>query len=122
MASFKRIAEKILGLIEKPDLRLGIFTISFASLIVARLIIEGAISRFQSHSFAYFFSEFSHTFLFFSLAFSVLLAVLLPLARKSVPETASVLLFGFLIILSPPIIDKLIFGDSNAGKAIDGGK
>ncbi|MEI6650618.1 MAG: UbiA family prenyltransferase [Candidatus Moraniibacteriota bacterium] len=110
----KTVAEWVKTLIETVEsapFSLGSFVISFTALIIVRLLIESGIGGFSTESLPFLFSEFSHTFLFFLFSF----LLFLPLARlagaSSWSRAANLLLFGFLIIWTPPIIDKLIFGD-----------
>lgn len=99
-----------LAVIENAPLSLLGFGGSFVSLIILRLMIEGALGSFSQKSFEYLFFEFTHTFLFFLFAFSLFLPLLAYLNRETLLRTANLLLFGFLIILTPPIIDTLILG------------
>ena len=81
-------------------------------LIVLRLSIEGALGSFSPSTFQAFFVEFSHTFLFFLFAFILFLPLLSFLTKESILHTVNTLLFGFFIILTPPIVDTLLFGQN----------
>lgn len=105
---------QIIESIENFPLTLAGFMVSFFALIFARLLIENALlGMFQEHSFFYFFFEFTHTFLFFLVAF----LFLIPLARFAggvdFTKAANFLLSGFIIILTPPIIDAIVFRGRN---------
>ena len=103
---------KILSTIENtPQTLLG-FLGAFSMLIVLRLIVEGALGLFELKSFQGLFVEFSHTFLFFLFAFILFLPLLSFLTKESIERTVNVLLFGFFIILTPPIVDTLLFGQN----------
>lgn len=101
---------KLIGRIENAPLTLGSFLVSFLALILARLSIEGALAWFKEDSFHFFFFEFSHTFLFFLCSFLIILPIVRYAGGGNLKQAANMLLFGFLITLTPPIIDRLIFG------------
>ncbi|MFC1622821.1 UbiA family prenyltransferase [Patescibacteria group bacterium] len=54
------------------------------------------------------FYEFSHTFLFFLLSYVIFLAIFRKFIQKDLQKSSNVLLFGYLIIILPPIIDFII--------------
>ncbi|MCW1888006.1 MAG: UbiA family prenyltransferase [Candidatus Moranbacteria bacterium] len=82
---------------------------AFLCIIVLRLSIESGLGHFSKKSFSFIFFEFTHTFLFF--LFSLLLFIFLFrfLIKESLLRVGNILLFGFFIILLPPIIDTWIF-------------
>lgn len=106
----KRFCLKLIERIENAPLTLGSFLASFLALILARLSIEGALAWFKEDSFHFFFFEFSHTFLFFLCSFIIILPIVRYAGGGSLKQAANMLFFGFLITLTPPIIDRLIFG------------
>ncbi len=97
--------------VESAPMTLGGFATAFTSIILVRLLIESGTNGFASENHEYLFYEFSHTFLFFLFSF----LLFLPMARfagaSSWKRAANLLLVGFLIIWTPPIVDKIIFGD-----------
>lgn len=95
--------------IEEMPVTLATFVTAFFALIVARLAIENALGLFAEHSFFFFFFEFTHTFLFFLCSFLLLLPLVRYAGKIDFQKAVSMLLFGFLIILTPPIIDTLVF-------------
>jgi 4-hydroxybenzoate polyprenyltransferase len=96
--------------IENFPLTIANFTMSFFALIFARLMIENAlIGLFQERTFFYFFFEFTHTFLFFLFAFMLLIPVARFAGEVDFTKAINFLLCGFIIILTPPIIDAIIF-------------
>lgn len=95
---------------ERAPLTLGLFCISFLALIGLRLTIELGLSGFKPEALTELFFTFAHTFLFFLLSFLLFLPVLTRGAELPFKQAANALLFGFLVIILPPIIDKLIFG------------
>lgn len=114
MKIMKRIAEsvgKVLEAVETAPLSLASFTFSFLALIFVRLLVESGVNGFPTEPFAYHFFECSHTLLFFLFAFLCFLPVARIAGAATWTRAANLLLFGFLIVWTPPILDKLIFGD-----------
>ncbi|MBI2439480.1 MAG: UbiA family prenyltransferase [Candidatus Moranbacteria bacterium] len=109
----KRFFFHTLHMIENTPLTLASFAMTFFALIVARLLIENALGLFQPQSFFYLFFEFAHTFLFFLCSFILLLPLVRFAGNTDYEKAAHVLLFGFLIILTPPIIDVWIFNGAH---------
>ena len=98
----------LIRVIERTETSLGLWLVSFGSLILMRLLVESWLFRFSGLSPAFLFFEWAHNVLFFLLSFLLFLPLFRLFARVSLSEASNVLLFGFLIILSPPIIDFLI--------------
>ncbi|MFZ2187341.1 MAG: UbiA family prenyltransferase [Candidatus Moraniibacteriota bacterium] len=99
--------------IENAPLTLATFVTTFFALILARLLIENTLGYFSEHTFFYLFFEFTHTFLFFLCSFILILPIIRFAGAADLKKAANILLFGFLIILTPPLIDRWIMG---AGK------
>ena len=95
--------------IEDTPLTLASFVTAFFALIAMRLLVENTLGRFVEHSFFYFFFEFTHTFLFFLCSFLLLLPLVRYAGKSNLMQATNILLFGFLIIITPPIIDTVIF-------------
>lgn len=106
----KRFFQNFIDRVENAPLTLPSFLMAFLALIIARLSVEGALEWFEESTFFFFFFEFSHTFLFFLCSFLIILPIVRYAGGGSIKQAANVLLFGFLITLTPPIIDRLIFG------------
>lgn len=98
--------------IEGSETSLGLWMIAFFSLITLRLLVESWLFGFGSLSAGFFFSEWTHNVLFFLLSFVLFLPMFRYFARVSLRVASNMLLFGFLIILSPPIIDRIVSGGS----------
>lgn len=96
--------------IEQTPLTLGSFAAAFVALILVKLSVEGALEWFEGESLTFFFFQFSHTFLFFLCSFLALLPIIRFAGAKTLSGAANFLLFGFLLIITPPIFDRLIFG------------
>ncbi|MFZ1720576.1 MAG: UbiA family prenyltransferase [Candidatus Moraniibacteriota bacterium] len=106
----KNILTRAIHSIEKNEISYGLFLCAFISLIFLRLLIENTVGGFPTRPFLYFFFEFSHTFLFFLFSFLLFLPLLSHFAKSSIKSAANILLFGFLIILTPPLLDWYISG------------
>lgn len=105
----RKLLLRVFESIEKAPLTLPTAFGAFGGLILTRLLLENALALFPGQTLFFFFFELSHTFLFFAFAFLLLLPLVRFCARVSLPTAANFLLFGFLIILAPPVIDTLIF-------------
>ncbi len=81
---------------------------AFVALIFTRLLVESWLFGFESHALSFLVFEWMHTFSFFLLSFLLFLPLIQFFARVSMQVASTVLLFGFLIILTPPIIDFVI--------------
>lgn len=101
----------LFSFIEEQPLSYGLFSTAFLSLLFTRILLENWLFGFKTRSALLFWYEFSHLSLFFLSAFLIFFLVL----RSIVPEAmrrANILLFGFLVILLPPVIDFWISGGS----------
>lgn len=105
----KNLLRRVIKSIENTPLTLASFVTAFFALIVMRLLVENTLGRFAEHSFFYFFFEFTHTFLFFLCSFLLLLPLVRYAGKSNLMQATNILLFGFLIIITPPIIDTVIF-------------
>ena len=108
---FQIFLTRAIATIENTPLTLASFVTAFFSLIIVRLIIENALGFFPERTFFYLFFEFTHTLLFFLCSF----VLMVPLVRfagrtENLRQAINVLLFGYLIIFTPPLIDSLIYG------------
>lgn len=104
---------KCIESIENTPLTLRSFSVAFFALIIARLTVENTLGLFREGSFFFFFFEFTHTFLFFLCSFIIMLPIVWWAGAVDLKKAANILLFGFLIILTPPIIDTWIFHGSH---------
>lgn len=91
----------------------ALWAVSFASLIFGRLLVDNWIGGFANHSLQFLFYEFTHTFFFFLFSFLVFLPIIAFFGKTSISAASNILLFGFLVVLTPPIIDTLIAGGPN---------
>lgn len=102
------IFQKILSAIETSKTSFGLWMVAFSCLILSRLLVESWLFGFENRSAEFLFSEWTHNFLFFLLSFLFFLPMVRWFARVSLAVASNILLFGFTVILTPPIIDFLV--------------
>lgn len=112
MKKFWKLLNRIFRGIENSPLSLGLWIITFVSLISVRLTIDLTVEGLPPLSFFQFFFQWTHLLLFFLFSYLLLLPLVAVIGKTTLPKAARVLLFGFLLILLAPILDKLIFGSS----------
>lgn len=112
MKNILRSVKNAFASIENTSLSLGIWAISFSALIVIRLTLDLTVERVPSLTFFQFFFQWSHLLLFFLFSYLLLIPLIQLAGKTTFPKAARVLLFGFLLILLAPILDKIIFGSS----------
>jgi 4-hydroxybenzoate polyprenyltransferase len=83
---------------------------TFCALILTRITVEAWLLAFPSRSVVFYFFEFTHTFLFFYLLFIICVLLTSFFARISIRTCVHIFLFGFILIIFPPIIDTIIAG------------
>lgn len=105
MKRIKNIIRKSIDTLEAVPTGFALWLTSFASLIFARLMVEAWIGGFESKSSQFLFYEFTHTFFFFLLSFLIFWPLIAFFGKTTLGKASNVLLFGFLIILTPPILD-----------------
>lgn len=94
--------------IENSPTTFGLWVASFLGLIMTRLLVENWLTHFQNRSGIFLFYEFTHTLLFFLLSYILILVFLSQLLKINYQKISNILLWGFLIILTPPIVDNLL--------------
>ncbi len=105
-----KLLRAIIQAIEKSETGLGLWLVAFFGLITLRLLVESWLFDFGSLSAEFLFFELTHNVLFFLLSFLLFLPIFQYFSGVSLAVASNMLLFGFLIILSPPIIDFLVSG------------
>ncbi|MEA2006763.1 MAG: UbiA family prenyltransferase [Patescibacteria group bacterium] len=103
--------DKIVSFLEKGPLSIRTWIVSFGGIVAARILIESLVFSFEQKTFDEFLGIIFGTVLFFLFSYIVLLVVLRFLVKEKIEKLASVLLWGQWMIIIPPIVDKLIFGD-----------
>lgn len=103
----KQISRLIKNLEDQP-LSLWSWLTAFSSLVIIRIFLENLVMT-SSTSKAFFY-EIVHYFLFFFLTYSVFTLFLGYFLKIEMKKISNIALFGFLIILLPPIIDYFFCG------------
>ena len=99
---------KLIQKIENAPSSFGLWAISFLSLMAARILIENWIEGFCSYSVIFVFYEITNTFLFFAIAYLLFLGLIKKIISAGFRQISNILLWGYLAILTPPIIDHII--------------
>ncbi|MCX6765466.1 MAG: UbiA family prenyltransferase [Candidatus Moranbacteria bacterium] len=99
---------KIIDRIENSPVTFWFWLASFSAIIIIRILIENWLEGFRSRSGLFIFYEFTHTFLFFLIAYLLFLWILKRILSADFRKISNVLLWGYLIILTPPIADYII--------------
>jgi len=111
----KKLFNKIETLIEKIEnypITFFIWLISFSGIILIRILFESWIDGIINRSASYIFYNIANTFIFFLFAYIIFLGFLNKFLKISIKKVANIMLWGYLIIMFPPVIDHIIFGDS----------
>lgn len=94
--------------IENTPLTLGSWAITLFALIAIRIAIETFLDNISFHFADQYFYKFGHFFLTFIFTYLVALPMVAWFARVTIKQAAAVLLFGFLVIWTPPLLDEII--------------
>lgn len=94
--------------IEGQTLTLGSWAVALLSIIAIRIGIENYLDSLPFRFADQFFYQFSHHFLTFTTIFLVALPIVAWAGRVAIPKAANILLAGFLVIWTPPIVDEII--------------
>ena len=108
MKKILKLAEKLINSIENSEISFIKWLASFTAVIIARILVENWISGFGNKSPLFIFYEFTHNFLFFAFSFLLFVFLLNKILKTSIAKLSNVMLWGFLIIITPPIIDNII--------------
>jgi 4-hydroxybenzoate polyprenyltransferase len=101
---------KIIESIENYPLTLPQFFLAFSALITLRILGENLLSNLESHSAELILGSILATFLFFLFSLVIMILFLSSYLRESFQKMANLLLWGFFVIILPPILDKYFCG------------
>ncbi|MFA6284966.1 MAG: UbiA family prenyltransferase [Parcubacteria group bacterium] len=104
--------QKFLSKIEDYPLTLTGWLTAFSAIIALRVLGESLLLGFEDKSLAFFIGSALAAFLFFAVSYLTILLFLSFWLRKSLKKVANVLLWGFLLVIFPPIIDKIWCGQN----------
>lgn len=94
--------------IENTPLTLGLWAMALMAIIGVRVAIELFFENITFRYADHFFYQFAHHYLTFTCIYLAALPVVVWFARVNVRKAALILLFGFMIIWTPPIVDEII--------------
>ena len=103
---------KLLEKIEDYPLTLTGWLTAFSAIIVLRMIGENLLSGFADKSLTLFIGSTLAAWLFFAFSYLLVLIFLTFWLKVGVKRVANVLLWGFLLAIFPPIIDKIWCGQN----------
>ena len=107
-----KFIEKILEKIENASVGFLTGAVSFLSIIIIRVLVENWLEKFRNNTGLFLFYEFTHTFLFFAIAYVLFVLLIGKFVRAGWKKVSNFLLFGYLIIITPPLLDYVISGGS----------
>lgn len=93
--------------IETYPLTLTGWLLAFFSIIALRILGENILQGFSDQTLAFFIGSALVAYLFFVLAYLIVLISLSLWLKEGIKKVANVLLWGFLLVIFPPIIDKI---------------
>jgi 4-hydroxybenzoate polyprenyltransferase len=99
---------KIMNSLESAPTGFYLWISSFLAIIVMRILTENWIGGLRNRSGLFIFYEFTHTFLFFLIAYLIFLWMLNSFLKVGFRKISNILLWGYLLIITPPIIDFII--------------
>lgn len=103
---------KILNKIEDYPPTLTGWLTAFSAIIAIRMIGENFLSGFADKSLTLFIGSTLAAWLFFAFSYLLVLIFLTFWLKESLKKVANVLLWGFLLAIFPPIIDKIWCGQN----------
>lgn len=103
---------KFLSKIENYPLSLTIWLVSFSAIIALRMLGENLLNGLEDKSPAFFIGSTLAAWLFFAFSYLIVLIFLAFWLDEDMKRAANVLLWGFLLTIFPPIIDKLWCGQN----------
>ncbi|NCU31544.1 MAG: hypothetical protein EOM23_01105, partial [Candidatus Moranbacteria bacterium] len=110
----KKMFKKLVDLvekIEKTSTNFYLWSLTFLSIIFARVLMENWLGKMINRSGDYFFHHFSYTLVFFLLSYLLFLAFLMKKLDLKIKAASNVMLWGYLIIIFPPLFDFILLND-----------
>ena len=103
---------KILNKIENYPLTLTGWLTAFSAIIALRMLGENLLLGFSDKQLAFFIGSTLAAYLFFAFSYLLVLMFLSFWLKVGLKKVANVLLWGFLLVIFPPIIDKIWCGQN----------
>ena len=104
--------QKFLSKIENYPLTLTGWLAAFSAIIALRMLGENLLAGFEDVSLAFFIGSTLVAWLFFAFSYLIVLIFLAFWLKVDLKKVANVLLWGFLLVIFPPVIDKIWCGQS----------
>ncbi|OGI25618.1 MAG: hypothetical protein A3J76_06100 [Candidatus Moranbacteria bacterium RBG_13_45_13] len=104
--------QKILSKIENYPLTLTVWLTAFSAIITLRMLGENLLSGFEDKPPSFFIGSTLVAWLFFAFSYLIVLIFLVFWLKEDLKKVANVLLWGYLLVIFPPIIDKLWCGQN----------
>lgn len=103
---------KFLQKIEDYPLTLTGWLTAFSAIIALRMLGENLLNGLADKSLAFFIGSTLAAWLFFAFSYLIVLVFLTFWLKEHIKKVANVLLWGFLLAIFPPIIDKVWCGQN----------
>lgn len=94
--------------IEASPLTLGTWAMALLALIAIRITIEVSLENIPFQFADHYFYKFSHFFFTFTFTYLATLPLVAWFAKVPLKQAAAMLLFGFMVIWTPPLIDEVL--------------
>ncbi|HLM84068.1 MAG TPA: UbiA family prenyltransferase [Candidatus Bathyarchaeia archaeon] len=104
--------QKILNKIESYPLTLTAWLVAFSAIIALRMLGENLFSGFEDKSLAFFVGSTLAAWSFFAFSYLLVLIFLDFWLKERLEKVANALLWGFLLVIFPPVIDKIWCGQN----------
>jgi 4-hydroxybenzoate polyprenyltransferase len=97
--------------IEDTPITPASFVAAFTAIVVFRITIEQTLVSFRNHSPESYFLTFTHYFLEFLLTLLLTIPIVRWANGGDFKRAANLIIFSFLLVLTPPLTDLLIMGN-----------
>ncbi|MFA6183514.1 MAG: UbiA family prenyltransferase [Parcubacteria group bacterium] len=97
--------------IEDSNTSFYLWVFSFLGIIALRVLMENWLGGMINRTGDYFFHHVSYTFVFFLLSYLIFLVLIIKNLKIEIKKASNVLLWGYLIIIFPPLIDFILLRD-----------
>lgn len=102
---------KLIRKMEETPISFYSWAVAFLSIIASRVLMENWLGSMVSKTGDYFFHHVAYTFVFFFLSYLIFLGLLMRSLKLKINQASNVMLWGYLIIIFPPLIDFILLKD-----------
>lgn len=96
---------------EEAHTNFYLWLFSFASIVGARVVVETWLGGMVNKTGDYFFHHIMDVYSFYLLGYLIFLVLMITNLKVKLKEASNVMLWGYLIIIVPPIIDFILLKD-----------